>query len=193
MSKNFVRFIFILIAGLLSVCTYASGKMTESEMDNVEKKALTDADRKNQEQIAVTLASYEFEATKLVDLVEEQQTREPIDDQALRLMDLSEIVIDWAKFRLVQCEAYLNKSLELKDQLHEISHDSLESNYHQDGLLPKAPPECYHMKDMFIHPATVLVLTRDDPELNNETRTTIKAEIVEVLAHTEIVRQLVLY
>ena len=30
-----------------------------------------------------------------------------------------------------------------------------EKDYHHDGALPKAPPECYHVKDTFVHPATV--------------------------------------
>ena len=44
-----------------------------------------------------------------------------------------------------------------------------------------------------VHPATVFVLTRDDPVVSSETKSSIKAEITEVLAHTEVVRQLVIY
>ena len=188
------KIIFVLILSLLSVQVWASGTMTKSEFDNVEKKAIeTEADRKNIEQVAVTLASYEFEASKLVDFVNEQQARETIDEQARQMMNLSEKVLDWGRFRLAQCDEYITRSLQLRDHLGSITHASLESDYHHDGLLPEAPPECYHMKDLFVHPATVLVLTRDDPAMNNETRNNIKAEITEVLAHAEVVRQLVLY
>ncbi len=81
----------------------------------------------------------------------------------------------------------------LKNSLKTISHESLEKDYHHDGALPKAPAECYHTKDLFIHPATVIVLTRDDPSLNDTTKSSINAEISEVLGHTELVRQLVIY
>ncbi|MFT5133036.1 MAG: hypothetical protein ACI9SC_001505 [Gammaproteobacteria bacterium] len=39
----------------------------------------------------------------------------------------------------------------------------------------------------------MLVLTRDDPSLGEDTRNAIKMEITEVLGHTELVRQLVLF
>lgn len=65
----------------------------------------------------------------------------------------------------------------LKDSLSDISHENLEKNYHHDGALPKAPSECYHTKDLFVHPATVFVLTRDDPVVSSETKSSIKAGI----------------
>jgi len=194
MNIQIVKYFIVLTTGFLTVYAHASATMTESALKNVEKKEVqTELDRKKLETIAVILAKYEFEASKLVDMVGEQQPREPIENQARKLIGLSETVLDWGRYRLNQCDQYLTRSLELKGQLGAISHASLEKDYHQDGALPKAPPECYHMKDMFIHPATVLVLTRDDPEMNNVTRISIKSEIKEVLAHTEVVRQLVLY
>ncbi len=194
MNTTYYRLVCLCASCLLALNVNGSTTMKESDIGNVEKKEIQTAqERKHMEKVAVTLASYEFEASKLVDLVNEKQSREPIDMQAQRLIALSEEVLDWARFRLVQCEDYLHKSLELKDLLGEISHDALEKDYHHDGKLPEAPPECYHMKDLFVHPATVIVLTRDDPSLRDQTRESIKAEITEVLAHTEVVRQLVLY
>ena len=154
----------------------------------------TSADRERIQKAAVLLANYELEAKKLIEMVEEDKpVASDVSQQAGKLMDLSETVIDSARFRLPQCDDYLAQSMMLKGKLGEISHDSLEKDYHHDGALPKAPFECYHAKDLFVHPATVIVLTRDDPGIGDETRTSIKAEISEVLAHTEVVRQLVIY
>ena len=108
-------------------------------------------------------------------------------------MSLSEEVIDSARFRLPQCDEYLAMSIALRELLEDITHEALERDYHHDGALPEAPNECYHAKDLFVHPATVTVLLRDDPKLGQETLDSIKAEILEVLAHTEYVRQLVMY
>ena len=116
-----------------------------------------------------------------------------ISEQSGHLLKLSESVFDSARFRLPQCDTYLAKTLELKNTLQDISHATLEKDYHLDGALPKAPAECYHTKDLFVHPATVVVLTRDDPTLSSETKTSISAEITEVIAHTELVRELVIY
>ena len=108
-------------------------------------------------------------------------------------MELSETVIQSAQFRLPQCNDYLTKTLALKEDLENISHETLEKDYHHDGALPEAPGECYHTKDLFVHPATVYVLVRDDPSLVKDTKISINSEITEVLAHTELVRQLVIY
>ena len=116
-----------------------------------------------------------------------------IRKQASTLLELSENVISSAQYRLPQCDEYLAKTLMLKNNLQEISLENLEKDYHHDGALPKAPGECYHTKDLFVHPATVIVLTRDNPVLNEAIKSSIHDEITEVLAHTEIVRQLIIY
>ncbi len=174
---------------------YASGKkLSETEVQAVEKAAIdTDEEEKQRQAIAVMLAEYEIEGKKLLDRLDENAGRNEIDQQAGALLASGEKIMDWGRFRLAQCDAYLEKSLELKGMIPEITREALERDYHHDGALPKAPPECYHIKDTFVHPATVLVLTRDDPSLGEETVTGIRAEIMEVLGHTEVVRQLVIY
>ncbi len=183
-------FLFILINQIVT----ASSTMTNEELMGVDK-AIVDSEQVRQQlqKSAVLLANYEIEAKKLVRMTETGANSQAINTQASQLLDLSEVVIESARFRLPQCDEYLAKSTALRGSLDSISHARLEKDYHHDGALPQAPAECYHAKDLFVHPATVLVLTRDDPALNEETKTSIKAEITEVLAHTEVVRQLVLY
>ena len=139
------------------------------------------------------LAEYEIEGRKLLDGLDDGAGRNEIDRQAGALLSSGEKIMDWARFRLKQCDEYLEKARELKAKIPDIAPEVLEKDYHHDGALPKAPPECYHVKDTFVHPATVLVLTRDDPSLGEETITGIRSEILEVLGHTEVVRQLVVY
>jgi hypothetical protein len=195
MPLSFVQFIKVSFVFILFIqCVNASSTMTNEELLGVSKSIVSsDEVREKLQKSAVLLANYEIEAKKLVRLTNNGADNVLINTQARRLMDLSEVVIDSARFRLPQCDDYLAKSVALRESLRDISHERLEKDYHHDGVLPKAPPECYHAKDLFIHPATVLVLTRDDPALSGETRNSITAEITEVLAHTEVVRQLVLY
>ena len=180
---------------ILSGLAYASGTMNEDEIKNVDRVEVSDEEARQRLSItAGLLADYEIAAKKLiVNLHIESTEAIDISNQAKALLDLSENVINSAQYRLPQCAEYLAKTLMLKDNLQTISHASLEKDYHHDGALPKAPGECYHTKDLFVHPATVIVLTRDDPTLNGETKASINLEISEVLAHTEIVRQLVIY
>ena len=174
---------------------YSSGTMTEDEIKNVNRVDINNEEERQQLSItAGLLANYEIAAKKLIGSLENGAVGpNDINKQAKELLILSENIFDTARFRLPQCNEYLAKTLELKNSLQNISHETLEKDYHHDGALPKAPGECYHTKDLFVHPATVLILTRDDPSLSETTKTSINAEITEVLAHTEYVRQLVIY
>lgn len=191
-SKFYVFSFAVLLCGLINL-SHASGTFTKDDIKNVNRVEISDEQMK--ERLSITaglLADYEIAAKKLIRQLDNASDKD-INAQASALLNLSETVIDSAQFRLPQCDEYLAKTLTLKGQLHEISHESLEKDYHHDGALPNAPGECYHTKDLFVHPATVLVLTRDDPALSDETKASINMEISEVLAHTEIVRQLVIY
>lgn len=193
-QRAMTYFISIALTLLITSPVYSSGTMSEESISNVKKADVTtDADKKRLQEAAGLLALYEIEANKLIDSLEEGASSNELSGKAESLLDLSETVIQSAQFRLPQCEEYLTKTLELKDRISSISHDTLENGYHLDGALPKAGEECYHTKDLFVHPATVIVLTRDDPDLAMTTKDSIKAEITEVLAHTELVRQLVIY
>ena len=189
--------IFLVIFNLVFTgpIVYASGTMTEDEIKNVNRVDIKNEEERQQLSItAGLLASYEIAAKKLVAGLKNGAVKpNDINRQAKELLALSENIFETARFRLPQCDVYLAKTLELKNSLQKISHDTLEKDYHHDGALPKAPGECYHTKDLFVHPATVLILTRDDPSLSESTKTSINAEITEVLAHTEYVRQLVIY
>lgn len=186
-------YIFIFIG--INQFAYASGTMNEDEVSNVSRVEVTSEKEKQRlSKTAGLLADYEIASKKLLnDLDSKESNAKNINDQAKELLNLSEDVIASAQFRLPQCAEYLTKTLALKNQLDDMSHDTLEKDYHHDGALPKAPSECYHTKDLFVHPATVIILTRDDPLLSDKTKSSIIAEITEVLGHTELVRKLVIY
>ena len=188
-------FSFIFIYLLINQNLYASGSMSDDEINNVSRTNVTNKnDQERLSKAAALLSNYEIEAKKLLAMLDTSGLNsEVIQNKAKELLNLSEIVIRSAQFRLPQCNDYLTKTLLLKRNLENISLDTLEKDYHHDGALPKAPGECYHTKDLFVHPATVYVLVRDDPSLIDKTKSSINAEITEVLAHTELVRQLVIY
>ena len=194
LANPFILFCIFTFAGFSHV-SYASGTMSDDEVKNVTRVDVTNEEQRRRLSIAAgLLADYEIAAKKLIASLEYNSIKSSdINKYAKELLSLSEDVFKSARFRLPQCDEYLAKTLVLKKNLQKISHEKLEKDYHHDGALPKAPGECYHTKDLFVHPATVIVLTRDDPALTQETKTSINAEITEVLAHTELVRQLVIY
>ena len=183
---------------LISQNTFSSdggASMSDKDINNVSKTDVVEKDDKERlSKAASLLTNYEIEAKKLLEMLKTKNINsKTIQNKAKDLLSLSEVVIESAQFRLPQCNEYLIKTLAIKTSLEEISHETLEKDYHHDGALPKAPGECYHTKDLFIHPATVYVLVRDDPSLQDATKSSINAEITEVLAHTELVRRLVIY
>tara|TARA_B100001758_G_C18372358_1_gene592135 strand:- start:1051 stop:1650 length:600 start_codon:yes stop_codon:yes gene_type:complete len=183
---------------LMSQNTFSSdggASMSDKDINNVSKTDVVEKDDKERlSKAASLLTNYEIEAKKLLEMLKTKNINsKTIQNKAKDLLSLSEVVIESAQFRLPQCNEYLTKTLVIKTSLEEISHETLEKDYHHDGALPKAPGECYHTKDLFIHPATVYVLVRDDPSLQDATKSSINAEITEVLAHTELVRRLVIY
>ena len=183
---------------LISQNTFSSdggASMCDKDINNVSKTDVVEKDDKERlSKAASLLTNYEIEAKKLLEMLKTKNINsKTIQNKAKDLLSLSEVVIESAQFRLPQCNEYLTKTLAIKTSLEEISHETLEKDYHHDGALPKAPGECYHTKDLFIHPATVYVLVRDDPSLQDATKSSINAEITEVLAHTELVRRLVIY
>lgn len=184
----FLFFIFIQFS-------YASGSLSTEFLHKVKKtKIVSDEEIEKLSITAGFLAEYEFKVKKILSLLNEYSTdKAGLNEQANQLLGISEKIIDSARFRLPQCDKYLEKTLILKDYISIISAEKLEEQYHQDGALPKAPSECYHTKDLFVHPATVVVLLRDKPLSNFKTIKTIRAELTEVIAHIEIVRQLVIY
>lgn len=187
--------IIFLIATTTTPIVDASGTLTEADLPAIDRADIaTDAQHKQTSMTAGLLSEYEISAKKLVDIVNNANTDAVVlKSLAQELLTMSEDIIESAKFRLPQCDTYLQQTLQLKQKLTSISLDSLEKNYHLDGALPDAPAECYHTKDLFVHPATVIVLIRDDPSLGLATRSTINTEIQEVLAHTDIIRKLLFF
>ena len=103
------------------------------------------------------------------------------------LMALAEAVFEQAKPKTAHCDAYLAASRGVMKKLDTITLDELERDYHKDGALPAAPGDCYHLKDLLVHPATVQVQLRATPA----DVAGMREEIEEVLEHLDIVRQLI--
>lgn len=81
------------------------------------------------------------------------------------------------------CKGYLDAISAVGSTLKDLPLAEIESGYHMDGKLPPMPsPECYHGKDLVVHPATVSALAKAGLS-TPEDRRSAKGEIVEVLGH----------
>lgn len=131
---------------------------------------------------------YQTGALALLDDLAAGQPLTRIRDRAQHLSELSQTILGDFAVRYPPCGRYLNGALGVMKKLDTLTLEEIERDYHADGALPDAPDFCYHAKDLIVHPATVILLTREpDTEL---TRGRISAEIQEVRAHVGQVQTL---
>ena len=82
-----------------------------------------------------------------------------------------------------ECKEYLDAIVAVGATLKDLPIAEIEAGYHMDGKLPKMPSaDCYHGKDLVVHPATVSAQAKAGLA-TKEAREEAKGEIVEVLAH----------
>lgn len=89
------------------------------------------------------------------------------------------------------CQVYLDSVMAAADSMQQLSLEQIEADYHLDGKLPPLKSgDCYHAKDLLVHPATVVVMakTLDDTA---ENRRKMAHEIEEVIEHLSLVKQAV--
>ena len=81
------------------------------------------------------------------------------------------------------CKEYIEAAMLAANKMLTLSLEDIEKDYHADGKLPPMKQAvCYHAKDLLVHPATVVVIAKTQPD-NKDTRKMLHAEIEEVLEH----------
>ena len=164
--KQISQVFFFFSLAALAAGSQASTTIQPGQFDNIHKTELTSEQQR--EQLSTTaglLADYEIKAKKLVNSLSSNSLQaDSVNLQAQQLLDLSTEVIETYALAKQGDERF--SVLQLQDFESVLA---LQAQQH------------------------VLVLTRDDPTMASTTRDTIAAEINEVLAHTEVVRELVIY
>lgn len=103
------------------------------------------------------------------------------------LMELGAALVPDFVARHPRCADYLDAALKVRTGWRTMDAETIERDYHHDGVLPKLDDAgvCYHMKDLVVHPATVLVLlSAPQPDFAQA-----QAEIAEVVEHVGFVEK----
>ncbi|ASP37280.1 hypothetical protein CHH28_00640 [Bacterioplanes sanyensis] len=109
---------------------------------------------------AAGLAAYQQQAKTLLFKLQ-QQKGDDIEAQAKQLVELSKPLLSDFRQQYPQCTEYLQALNDVADTLADLPLEEIESGYHADGKLPTLPTaECYHAKDLLVHPATVQAMAR---------------------------------
>lgn len=132
-------------------------------------------------QAADNLSAYQAEAEKLLADLEKQSTG--IEQQAKQLVELSKPLLADFKAKYPQCGEYLDALNAAADTIADLPLAEIESGYHADGKLPALPDaNCYHAKDLLVHPATVQAMAKQGLKSVSDWEKA-EAEIEEVIEH----------
>jgi hypothetical protein len=137
------------------------------------------------ESAATSVDDYRQLATALLDRMVDGSDAPALVSDAQQLVDAGASMVPAFVQRHPHCAAYLDAALQVVEKLPTLDAESIERDYHEDAALPKTDnvAVCYHMKDLFVHPASVVAMLRDAPADLQDAR----REIQEVLAHLHVV------
>lgn len=136
------------------------------------------------EDLAAALERYERRLGEAIAAVEAPG---PLREHARELLELASAITPAFIAAHPDCGPYLEAALTVKERWPLLGPESIERDFHRDGALPPgAPALCYHMKDLIVHPATVLVLLAH----GEGDRAVLRRELDEIGAHIGAVRAL---
>lgn len=137
-------------------------------------------------ELMATLDTYDVQMTELTGLLRESEDVAAVEASTRRLIATAVRIVRGHLAVREDCPDYLNASLKVVDRMETIGEEAIENDFHKDGALPPGSPHCYHVKDLLVHPATVIVLLREGGL--EERRQDMLREIMENRAHLGAVR-----
>ena len=175
--SSFHRFALVLFAGI-GLCAQ-TGCRTSAEAPAA-KPVETRAE------LMAALDVYDDQMTELTNLLRDGGDAAAVEASTRRLIATSVRIVRGHLAVREDCPDYLNASLKVVDRMETIGEEAMENEFHKDGALPPGSPHCYHVKDLLVHPATVIVLLREGGL--EERRQDMLREIMENRAHLGAVR-----
>ena len=135
-------------------------------------------------QVTLTTA-YRKQASAVLEAIDSGKPADTVKRDAIELTKLGVQMLDSLQSSHPECTSYFDAIRKVATTLHQLPLSEIESGYHMDGKLPDMPAaECYHGKDLVVHPATVAAIARLGLSTPDE-RTQAHGEITEVLSHLE--------
>jgi hypothetical protein len=135
------------------------------------------------------LTSYKSAAEALIVLIDNGGVDTDIENASAALVKSAKPILRSFIKKFPQCQEYLTALNNAADTIPTLTLAEIETGYHADGKLPAiTDANCYHAKDLLVHPATVQAMAKIG--INDAAqRADAKAEIVEVISHFSQVEQ----
>jgi hypothetical protein len=131
------------------------------------------------------VSQYKTKAHKLVLLAkDEKASAKEIERNAMDLIALAKPMIESFISTHKKCNEVLSEVIAQSEKMTTLNLAQIERDYHDAKALPKADDDCYEPKELIVHPATVVIVSRQ--KFNKEGRAQIVDEMEEVLAHLDL-------
>ncbi len=177
----------LMAATLMAACQADQPQATADAPAEAAQAAApaTDAPPATQAQDAMT--DYLARASALRDALQGGGDIPALRQDATALMDLGAGMVPAFVEEHPHCREYLDVALQVRTAWPTLDLETIEHDYHHDGILPQIENSgvCYHMKDLITHPATVLVVLKDEQPDWDKAR----AEVEEIIAHAGVVER----
>ena len=129
-------------------------------------------------------AEYHSASKALLYKIKTSNERDVISKAAKKVADLASPVLKELVAKNKKCSGIADFIQKQKVKMYELKPSQLESDYHEGAALPAFPDECHDLKELIVHPATVVSLAKYAPELK-KAKAQMTDEIEEVLGHFE--------
>ena len=130
------------------------------------------------------ISLYKAKANELVINIKGKKSFGQIRTMSNELLKLGGLVISGYQEKDKSCKAYLEKVLEAQAKMLTLKLEEIEGQYHEGAALPETDKDlCITAKELVVHPATVVILSRLEDNASN--RESMEEELKEVINHVE--------
>ena len=130
------------------------------------------------------ISLYKAKANELVINIKGKKSFGQIRTMSNELLKLGGLVISGYQEKDKTCKAYLEKVLEAQAKMLTLKLEEIEGQYHEGAALPETDKDlCITAKELVVHPATVVILSRLEDNASN--RESMEEELKEVINHVE--------
>lgn len=127
------------------------------------------------------LQTYQQQAKALLTTLENKGKN--IEAASAELVKTSLPIVDQFIVKYPECTEYLGALKKAASVIPTLPLEEIESGYHADGKLPPLKnAQCYHAKDLLVHPATVQAMAKIGIKTDEQWESA-EHEIEEVIEH----------
>ena len=144
--------------------------------------ACTDSNATNKT-LKVKIDDYKKTAVQLVESTKLNADHKKISDLATDLLGQADAILKLYSKKNPKCAKMLNVVLAKAEYMTSISLEKIEKDFHDGEALPEVKDGCHDAKELVVHPATVVIVTKTPYDKAGKEQ--ILDEIEEVVGHID--------